>query len=239
MGFDVIPAIDVAAGRLVAWTSHGARSLEAFDADPLAAAHALADAGSTWVHVADVDHAIEGRDADPSTVSRIHEALPGVRIQASGGLRHPEAEMFLGAGATRVVLGSAALVDVQATEALLARIGGALLVGLEVEDGRILSRGREPVELDLMETLGWLAAAGAPGFLVTAVSRVGGLAGPDVSIIRRVARAGPPVIAAGGISSLEDLRAVREAGARGAVVGRAVLEGSLDLTSALAWAAGP
>ena len=90
--------------------------------------------------------------------------------------------------------------------------------------------------MDLMSTVGWLHAAGAPAFLVTSTGRVGRLEGPDVGTVRRVARAGLPTLAAGGIRWLEDLRALRDAGAAGAVVGRAALEGRLDLGAALAWA---
>jgi phosphoribosylformimino-5-aminoimidazole carboxamide ribonucleotide (ProFAR) isomerase len=87
-----------------------------------------------------------------------------------------------------------------------------------------------------MSTVGWLHAAGAPAFLVTATGRVAGLGGPDVDLVRRVARAGRPTIAAGGIRSLADLRALRDVGASGAVVGRAVLDGRITLGDALAWA---
>jgi phosphoribosylformimino-5-aminoimidazole carboxamide ribonucleotide (ProFAR) isomerase len=85
-----------------------------------------------------------------------------------------------------------------------------------------------------METLGWVVAAGAPALVVTSVGRVGDRAGPDLDLVRRVVRAGRPVLAAGGISSLEDLRDLRATGATGAIVGTAVLEGSLDLAAALA-----
>ena len=83
-----------------------------------------------------------------------------------------------------------------------------------------------------METLGWLSAARAHGFLATAVARVGSSIGPDVGVVERVVRAGRPVIAAGGIHTVDDLRALRAAGASGAVVGRAALEGTLDLADA-------
>jgi phosphoribosylformimino-5-aminoimidazole carboxamide ribonucleotide (ProFAR) isomerase len=93
------------------------------------------------------------------------------------------------------------------------------------------------VDLELASTLGWLSAGGAEALLVTAVDRVATIGGPDTALVRRVARAGLPVMAAGGIRSLADLEAVRDAGASGAVVGRSALEGSLDLAAALAWAA--
>ena len=111
------------------------------------------------------------------------------------------------------------------------------MVGIEVQGGRIRGRGIARVDLDLMSTLGWLSTAPVPGFLVTSLERVGASTGPDLALIRRVARVGLPVIAAGGIGSLEDLRAVRDAGAGAAVVGRAALLGDLDLPAAFAWAA--
>jgi phosphoribosylformimino-5-aminoimidazole carboxamide ribonucleotide (ProFAR) isomerase len=158
-----------------------------------------------------------------------------MRVQASGGLRRAaDAEAMLDAGAHRVVLGSGALADEALTAELLRLLGGRVVVGIDVDGGRIRSRGDHPVDLPLAETLGWLVAAGAPAFLVTAVAHVGTLRGPDVATVRRVVRAGRPVLAAGGISSVDDLRGLRRAGAAGAIVGRAALEGGLDLEHVLA-----
>jgi phosphoribosylanthranilate isomerase len=162
-------------------------------------------------------------------------------LQVSGGIGDAgTGRAYLDAGADRFVLGSSALADDRGTLRALHDAGTDLVVGLEVEDGRIRARGASRVDdvdgLDLMSTLGWLHAAGAPAFLVTSIDRVGGLGGPDLELVRRVARAGRPTYAAGGIRSLEDLRALREAGAAGAVVGRAALEERMDLAGALAWA---
>ncbi len=88
------------------------------------------------------------------------------------------------------------------------------------------------MDLPLVSTLGWLVAAGAPGFVVTAVERVGTLRGPDIAVVRRVVRTGRPVIAAGGVAGADDLDALRRAGAVGAVVGRAALDGGLPLHEA-------
>jgi phosphoribosylformimino-5-aminoimidazole carboxamide ribonucleotide (ProFAR) isomerase len=132
------------------------------------------------------------------------------------------------------VLGSAALADPDAASELLSVNGARLVVGIEVDGGRIRSRGRDPIDLDLMETLGWLVAGDARTFLGTAVDRVSGLGGPDAGLVKRVARAGRPVLAAGGISSAEHLRELRDAGAAGAVVGRAALEGGFDLRDVFA-----
>jgi phosphoribosylformimino-5-aminoimidazole carboxamide ribotide isomerase len=136
------------------------------------------------------------------------------------------------------VIGSAVLDDADAMRRVVARADGRAIVGIEVSGGRIRSRGAVEVDLDLMATLGWLALTpGVTSLLVTTVTRVGGLAGPDLDLVRRVMRRGFPVLAAGGIASIDDLQAVRDAGAAGAVVGRAALEGALELEAALAWAA--
>lgn len=233
MSFEVIPAIDVAGGRLARYTSDGPAPVEAFGGDPGAAVRAVAAAGVRWVHVVDLDLAFDGEVRNLDVLRSV--AAAGVRVQASGGLRRiADAEAMLTAGADRVVLGSGTLADEAATVELLRRLGDRVMVGIEVQDGRIRSRGALPVDLPLAETLGWLVAAGAPSFLVTAVARVGTLRGPDVATVRRVVRAGRPVLAAGGISSVADLQAVRRAGALGAVVGRAALEGGLDLEHVLA-----
>ena len=232
MSFEVIPAIDVADGRLARYTPDGPAPVEAFGGDPGAAARSVAAAGARWVHVVDLDLAFDGEVRNLDVVRSV--VVVGVRVQASGGLRRlVDAEAMLTAGAHRVVLGSGALADEASTVDLLRRLGDRVVVGIEVQDGRIRSRGALPVDLPLAETLGWLVAAGAPSFLVTAVARVGTQRGPDVATVRRVARAGRPVLAAGGISSMADLRAVRRAGAIGAIVGRAALEGGLDLEQAL------
>jgi phosphoribosylformimino-5-aminoimidazole carboxamide ribotide isomerase len=231
--FEVLPAIDVRGGRLAAVGPGPRPDVQAFGGDPLAAARTFAEAGARWLHVVDVDLAVDGRARNLDVLSAI--AALGPRVQASGAVRDDDGvRALLEAGAARVVLGSAALSEPERVADLLSRHGGRLVVGIEVEEGRIRSRGRDPVNLDLMETLGWVAAAGASLLLVTAVDRVSGLGGPDVSLVRRVARAGRPVLAAGGVSRTDDLRALRAAGAAGAVVGRAALEGRIDLPAAIA-----
>jgi phosphoribosylformimino-5-aminoimidazole carboxamide ribonucleotide (ProFAR) isomerase len=236
MPFAVLPAIDVTGGVAGVFTPLGPRPLEGPPVAPGDIAARFAAAGARWVHVVDMDLAFGGLP-EPSIVEAVAASAPDVSIQASGGIRRPEhARVFLDAGAARVVVGSAALGDRTAMEATMAACGGRFVVGIEVGDGRIVSRGADPVDLDLMPTVGWLAAAGVPGFLVTATERVGERSGPDLAVIRRVARSAVPVIAAGGIASIEDLRAAREAGAVGAIVGTAAIEGSLDLAEALRWA---
>ena len=238
MPFTLLPAIDLTDGGLGVYTPTGPAPLDAFDGDPLQAARSCLAAGARWLHVVDMDLAF-GADATNLEVVRAIAALPGAMLQASGGVRTwAQVGAFLEAGASRVVVSSAALVAEDLVAEILARgRPGEVVFGIEVADGRIRARGAEAVDLDLMSTLGWLRTAGAPGFLVTAVGRVGQESGPDTDLVRRVARAGVPTIGAGGIRSVADLAAVRDAGAIGAVVGRAAMDGSLDLGEALLWAA--
>jgi phosphoribosylformimino-5-aminoimidazole carboxamide ribonucleotide (ProFAR) isomerase len=231
--FEVIPAIDVHRGRLAALEPEGPTPVEAFGGDPVAAARTFTEAGARWLHVVDLDLAFDGEARNLPIVEEI--ASLGPFVQAGGSVRTADhVRQLLAAGARRVVLGSAALVDPDAAAELLSVNGIRLVVGIEVQGGRIRSRGRDPVDLDLMETLGWLVASDARSFLVTAVDRVSGLGGPDVGVLRRVVRAGRPVLAAGGVATPEHLRRLRAAGAAGAVVGRAALEGAIDLADVLA-----
>jgi phosphoribosylformimino-5-aminoimidazole carboxamide ribotide isomerase len=231
--FEVIPAIDVSNGALATFTRAGPRAMQAFGGDPLAAASAAVAAGARRLHVVDMDAAFRGAARNLEILIAI-AALP-VEVQAAGGVRTAEdVRAFLEAGATRVVLASAALADEAGVTALLSAYGPALVVGIEVDGGRIRSRGLDPVDLPLMETLGWVVAAGAALVLVTSIGRVGERTGPDLELVRRASRVGRPVLAAGGIASIQDLRDLRAAGAAGAIVGRAAVEGSLDLSAAIA-----
>lgn len=236
--FSVLPAIDLTQGRLGMYTPEGPRALDAFDGDPLAAADTFARAGARWLHVVDMDLAFTGDPENEDVVAAIRDEHPDVALQCSGGVRdRATVASMIKAGASRVVVGSAALAQHAALRAILEEFGDRVLVSVEIGNGRIRSRGLDPVDLDLMTELGWLTAAGARGFVVTALARVGSAEGPDVDMIKRVARTGVPTIAAGGIGSLADLGAVGTAGATGAVVGHAALNGSLDLREAFAWAA--
>ncbi|MDP9302513.1 MAG: HisA/HisF-related TIM barrel protein [Actinomycetota bacterium] len=239
MTFLILPALDVWHGHLALATTEGPRPAEAFDGDPVAAARAAVAAGARALHLVDLDLAyggIQGLD-----VAAVRAVAPEAILQVSGGIGDAvTGRAYLDAGADRFVLGSSTLADDTGTLRALRDAGPDVVVGIEVEDGRIRARGAgradETEGLDLMSTLGWLHAARAPAFLVTSIDRVGGLGGPDVDLVRRVARAGRPTYAAGGVRSLEDLGALRAAGAAGAVVGRATLEGRIDLGEALAWA---
>jgi phosphoribosylformimino-5-aminoimidazole carboxamide ribonucleotide (ProFAR) isomerase len=230
----VLPAIDVSAGGLA--PPGMSPPVPAFGADPRAAAASFAEAGARWVHVVDLDLARTGEPANLDVVTAATGL--GLRVQASGAVRSASAvERLLQAGAERVVLGSAALVERAGTEDLLTRFGASLAVGIEADGATIRPRGAEATELSLWETLGWLSGLEVRRFVLTEVGRAGTLAGPDLDGIWALAtHTGRPVLAAGGIRSLEDLRGVAALGGtvEGAIVGRALYEGTMDLAEALA-----
>jgi phosphoribosylformimino-5-aminoimidazole carboxamide ribonucleotide (ProFAR) isomerase len=235
--FALIPAVDLVGGGLGIYTPEGPRPFGAFEGDPLAAADSFVAAGARWLHVVDLDLAYGRSSTNLDVVGTIRRAYPDLKLQCSGGvLDDATVGRFLAAGASRVVVSSAALADEEAAGAMIARRGQEVIAGLEVDEGRIRARGHTQVDLDLMTSVGWLVAAGAHSFLVTGVSRVGTDRGPDVDAVRRVARSGRPTLAAGGIATLDDLKALRQAGAAGAVIGHAMATGSLDLAEALGWA---
>jgi phosphoribosylformimino-5-aminoimidazole carboxamide ribonucleotide (ProFAR) isomerase len=242
VSFDVIPAIDLAGGRLGRMAEDGAIPVEAFGGDPIAAAEAFVRAGARWLHVVDMDLAISGNPLNINVVMSIRRSalFAGARIQASGGVsRREDIEYLLDVGADRIVLGSRALSDPGLVADLTSALGQRIAVGLEIDGDRVRSRGMEAVDLPLADTLAWLRDTDAARFVVTAVSRVGGLGGPDLAMLGAVAALGRPFIVAGGIASTDDLRAVREAGAEAAIVGRAAMDGGLDLTAAMALADAP
>jgi phosphoribosylformimino-5-aminoimidazole carboxamide ribonucleotide (ProFAR) isomerase len=232
VGFEVIPAVDVFGGRLARLSDGGVVFVEAFGGDPLAAARSFAEAGARWIHVVDMDLALDGEFRNLEIVARIVDL--DVSVQASGGIAGlTEVERALAAGSRRVVLGSSALSDRPAAEALLARHRDALAVGIEADRDTIRTRVSEEVELSLSETMAWLAGIDVARYVHTGLGRVGGLEGPDLDAIRALIQVtGRPVVASGGIRGPEDLRRIASIGARGAILGRALYEG-LDLRVAL------
>lgn len=231
--FEVIPAIDVSSGRLMRLEKDKPVAVEAFGSDPLAAAAAFVEAGARWIHVVDMDLAFTGEVANARVVREIAE-LP-VKVQASGGISSPDAiDRMLAEGASRVVLGSAALDDRVATASLIESYGDTLVIGLEVEGDRLVPRGKQRASLDAASALEWLVPAGTARFLRTSVSRVGEQAGPDLDgITSLVGQTGLPVVAAGGVATIGQLKAIEAVGAEGALLGRALHDGRVDLSEAL------
>jgi phosphoribosylformimino-5-aminoimidazole carboxamide ribotide isomerase len=238
--FDLLAAIDVRGGQVVRLQQGDFARETAYADDPVAVAVAFAAAGAPWLHVVDLDGA-----SDPAhrQVDLIAAIVAGVgeraMVEVAGGLRDADAVGdVLRAGAARVAVGTAALADPRFAGRLVADHGAErIAVALDVRDGRAVGHGWRtstpgiPVE----EALLTLADAGVAAFEVTAIERDGTLAGPDLELLGRlVALRRGAVVASAGIAGPEDLRAVRRLGCAGAIVGRALYDGSLDLAAALA-----
>lgn len=228
--FSVIPAVDVLAGSAVRLV-RGAFDAVAYDGgDPLALAARFAEAGAPLVHLVDLDGARRGH-VRPELVAAVAAAVgPATAVQASGGVRSPgDAERLLEAGAARVVVGTAAFARPAALAELVRALGERLVVALDARAGRIAVAGwTRDSALAVEEAASRCAQAGVVRVLCTAIDRDGTLAGPDTELLRRVrVRAAMPVLAAGGVRDAGDLRAIAEAGCEGAIVGRALGEGTL------------
>jgi phosphoribosylformimino-5-aminoimidazole carboxamide ribotide isomerase len=229
--FQVIPAVDVLGEEAVRLVQGRFDRVNTHAGDPAALAARFAKKGATLIHVVDLDGARIGR-VRPDLVARIADAARPAAIQASGGIRSPaDAETLLEAGAARVVVGTAAFADPEALATFAAALGERLVVALDARDGRVAVAGWErETGLSVEEAAEQCAAAAVARVLSTAIQRDGTLSGPDLGLLQRVrAASGLPVLAAGGIGTRADLDAVAAIGCEGAVVGRALLEGSLAL----------
>jgi phosphoribosylformimino-5-aminoimidazole carboxamide ribotide isomerase len=239
LGFELLPAIDLRAGRVVRLRSGDFGAETVFSDDPVEVARGFAAAGADGLHIVDLDGALSGgtRQADP--IGRIVAAVgEGVGCEVAGGLRDAKAvAAALGAGARRVVIGTAALLrPAFSAELVTAHGGDRIVVALDVRDGVAVGDAWQAgaTGLPVEEALARLADEGVATFEVTAIARDGSMAGPDLELLERLVRLGRGrIIASGGIRSIEDLLAVRAIGCVGAIVGRALYDGSLDLGAAV------
>ncbi|MCC3283982.1 MULTISPECIES: bifunctional 1-(5-phosphoribosyl)-5-((5-phosphoribosylamino)methylideneamino)imidazole-4-carboxamide isomerase/phosphoribosylanthranilate isomerase PriA [Arthrobacter] len=231
---ELLPAVDVADGQAVRLVQGEAGSETSYG-DPLDAAMAWQNDGAEWVHLVDLDAAF-GRGSNLPLLKRVVEQLD-IKVELSGGIRDDASlEKALELGARRVNLGTAALENPEWTASAIARYGEAIAVGLDVRGTTLAARGWTKDGGDLWEVLARLEDAGCPRYVVTDVTKDGTLRGPNVDLLRDVlARTDRPVVASGGISSLDDLAALRELvplGLEGTIVGKALYAGAFTLPQA-------
>ncbi len=232
---ELLPAVDVAAGQAVRLVQGEAGSETSYG-DPLAAALDWANGGAEWIHLVDLDAAF-GRGSNAELLASVVAALD-VKVEMSGGIRDDESlERALATGCTRVNLGTAALEDPEWTARAIARHGDAIAVGLDVRGTTLAARGWTKEGGDLWEVLARLEDAGCRRYVVTDVTKDGTLRGPNLDLLREVCvRTNAPVVASGGISSLEDLAELRTLvplGVEGAIVGKALYAGAFTMPQAL------
>ncbi|SDM89251.1 bifunctional 1-(5-phosphoribosyl)-5-((5-phosphoribosylamino)methylideneamino)imidazole-4-carboxamide isomerase/phosphoribosylanthranilate isomerase PriA [Allokutzneria albata] len=240
MTFTLFPAVDVVDGKAVRLTQ-GEAGTETAYGTPLEAALAWQDGGAEWIHLVDLDAAF-GRGDNRALLAAMIAELD-VKVELSGGIRDDASlAAALGTGCARVNLGTAALEDPEWCAKVLAAHGEQVAVGLDVritEEGhRLKGRGWTSDGGDLWEVLERLERDGCSRYVVTDVSKDGTLQGPNVELLREIcARTDKPVIASGGVSSVDDLRALAElapVGLEGAIVGKALYAKAFTLPEALA-----
>lgn len=232
---EIIPAIDLRHGACVRLFQGDYNKEEVFDQDPSSVARRWHAKGARLIHVVDLDGAAGGRLMNLDVIlSLLH--IEDIALEVGGGIRTLQtAEELFRRGVERVVLGTAAVEDPGLVETLSAAHPGSVVVSLDARDGYVTTRGwlvgtRVPVA-DLCERM---VAAGVSRFVYTDVKRDGTMTEPNFDALERLVRStSAPVVAAGGITSLDHLRRLREVGAAGAILGKAIYVGSIDLGEAL------
>lgn len=238
--FDVLAAIDLRGGRVVRLKQGDFDRETAYSDDPVETARQFADAGARWLHVVDLDGARTGQPAHGTVIASIVRAVgERVNVEVAGGLRDEAAvAAVLGFGAARAVVGTAALRDPAFAGRLIDAHGvDRIAVSIDVRDGLALGQGwvTDAQGVPAEEAITRLAQDGVATFEVTAIDRDGLLGGPDLDLYERIVTLGVgSIIASGGISSADELHAVRALGCEGAIVGRALYEGRLEMREALA-----
>jgi phosphoribosyl isomerase A len=234
---ELLPAVDVADGKAVRLTQGEAGS-ETDYGDPVEAAMTWINAGAEWIHLVDLDAAF-GRGNNRAIMREVVNAATSVKIELSGGIRDDASlEAALEAGATRVNLGTAALEDPDWTESVIKRFGDFVAVGLDVRGTTLAARGWTQEGGDLYEVLARLERAGCSRYVVTDVTKDGTLKGPNLELLKSVMQhTDKPVVASGGISSLQDitdLHALVGLGLEGAILGKSLYANKFTLEEALA-----
>ena len=244
MSLTLLPAVDVADGQAVRLVQ-GAAGTETSYGAPLEAAMNWQNAGAEWIHLVDLDAAF-GRGSNYDLLADVVGKLD-VKVELSGGIRdNASLEAALATGCARVNIGTAALENPEWCREVIANYGDRVAIGLDVlnEEGQWRLRGRGWVSDggDLWEVLERLDAQGASRFVVTDVSKDGTLQGPNVELLREVSAAtDAPIVASGGVSSLDDIAAIAtlvDEGVDSAIVGKALYAGRFTLEEALAVARG-
>ncbi len=236
MKLELLPAVDVAAGKAVRLTQGEAGSEEDFG-HPLQAAKDWISQGAEWIHLVDLDAAF-GRGDNRSVIAEVVSNSGEVKVELSGGIRDDASLLAaLELGAARVNLGTAALEDPDWTSSVIEKFGDQIAVGLDVRGTTLAARGWTKEGGDLLEVLKRLEADGCARYVVTDVTKDGTLRGPNLDLLKLVMdNTDKPVVASGGISTLqdiEDLVALVPMGLEGAILGKSLYAGRFTLEQAL------
>ncbi len=235
MSLILLPAVDVKDGKAVRLVQ-GELQRETNYGEPLAAALDFQSAGAQWLHLVDLDAAF-GRGSNHELLAEVVGKLD-IKVELSGGIRDDESlERALATGCARINLGTAALEDPDWTSTVIKKYGERIAVGLDVRGHTLAARGWTQEGGDLFETLARLDRDGCTRYVLTDVAKDGTMQGPNLALLKEVAAAThAPIIASGGVSTLDDIRALRELtsiGIEGSIVGKALYAGAFTLEEAL------
>lgn len=234
----MIPAIDLKESRCVRLRQGRMDDDTVFSDDPVAMAGRWREAGARRLHLVDLDGAFAGEPRHAEVIANIAHEYPDLPLEVGGGIRdHETIATYLDAGVSWAIIGTQAVRDPDFVATACERFPGHVIVGLDARDGHVAVEGwAEESQYDAVEFARGFADAGVAGIIYTDIGRDGMLQGPNVDATVRVARAaGVPVYASGGMKSLDDVRALAGAGEpniAGAILGRSIYEGTIDLTEA-------
>ncbi len=238
----VFPAIDLKDGRCVRLRQGAMDDATVYNDDPAAQARSFEEAGARWLHVVDLDGAVSGQPKNAAAVSAILKSI-SMPVQLGGGIRdRARIESWLEAGVRRVVLGTAAIANPDLVREAARAHPGRIVVGIDARKGKVAVDGwTRATETTARELADALAGAGVAAIVYTDIDRDGVLGGPNIEATVALAKGLPvPVIASGGVSTIDDITALRaheKDGIAGVIVGRAIYDGRVDLKRALALAA--
>ncbi|UCH91252.1 MAG: 1-(5-phosphoribosyl)-5-[(5-phosphoribosylamino)methylideneamino]imidazole-4-carboxamide isomerase [Nitrospirota bacterium] len=234
----LIPAIDLKDGKCVRLRQGEMSQVTRYSDDPVGMAEQWQNLGARYLHIVDLDGAVEGTPKHLSQIEAIAKKLT-IPIQVGGGIRNvATVQAYRAIGVDRVVVGTAALQDSQFLASIAQQFPQKILVGIDVKQGLVAVHGWTTVStLTPRQVFDSIKELPLGGIVYTDISRDGMLNGPNVSALREAAEASPvPVIASGGVTALDDIRAIQEIGGNisGVIIGKALYEGTLDLKAALA-----
>jgi len=232
---DIIPAVDIRGGRCVRLYQGNYEQETVFNDDPVAAALVWRSQGARWLHIVDLDGAVGGQPRNMDVVRQM-TTKTDLLVELGGGIRQEKvAEDLLHQGVSRIVLGTAAIEDRELVTRLCQRFGEAVAVGLDARDGKIAIRGwKKSTIVEVLQLSREMVTAGAGRFIYTDIERDGTLTGPNFDMIERlIAETNVPIIVAGGISGLDHLQRISKLGAEGAIIGKALYTGDINLREAI------
>jgi phosphoribosylformimino-5-aminoimidazole carboxamide ribotide isomerase len=231
----ILPAIDIKGGQCVRLYQGDYAQVTTYDAEPVQVAQRWQSAGASWLHVVDLDGAAAGHPVNVEVIRRMR-AGTSLRMELGGGMRSlAHMQQMFDLGIDRVILGTVALTDRALLEETLARWGERIAVGLDARNGRVAIAGwRETSQVQAASLAVELSASGIQRFIYTDIARDGALKGPNLEGLRQIQQVITcPLIASGGVASLDDLRSLAALGIEGTIVGKALYTGDVDLAKAI------